>query len=415
MRFAGLVQGQDLALDLVVTAEEGYRAYNSSRNGLLGGNGQVNAKSGTTVALHFTFVEAGTNTPYALPQFYFTFSDLDERHGGTEKEMVAVEGFDKYYTNDDLSVVGRETEVPAFESVDFGSYADNDMHPDSPTPLQLTHAVSFQFLNKATFRATFIVSQQGDDIKGRNVVFSGISQLVFCKEPSTYLDFRSAEVTSNNLGGLGPNLNDAEEIRYSRVGVFEGGALDLVVTADKDISQNWTYKPWNVSQNGLNGEFGIVNLFSGEERHDSEVHLHFAIVQSGTSTPVVLDAFAFMFFDFDTGLHEQQIEYVELSPTQPGFGGGAGFASYLVTGTTELNITEQDELGCYKFTATKHGTAADNPTSSMMLAREEADRSVAFTFRKSAEFRVTFGITPNGYNTGRNLMFAGQDMYLMCD
>lgn len=414
IRFSNLVQGQDV--DLVITAIDGYEPYNVSRNGILGGNAQINTKSGSTVSLNFTFVDAGTYNPHSMPLFYITFSDLDERHGGAEKEMIAVEGFVKYFTNDDLSVVGANTSAPAFESVDYGNYADNELQQDSPEAVRLTHAVTYQFSDKATFRATFIVTKDGNDEKGRNVLFSGISQLVFCQEPSTYLDFGTATVAMNNLGGTGPNNNSNQtgELRYSSIATFAGENLDLLVTAEKDAGLGWDYTPWNASQNGRHGVFGIVNLWSGPSQANSEVHLHFTIVKTGTTTPVTLDAFAFMVFDFDTGLHEQQIEYVELFPTQAGFAGGPGFASFIATATSELNITDLPN-GQKRFQASRHGTQADNPLSSQMLAREEADRAVVFTFRNTSEFRLTYGITPNGFNTGRNLMFAGQDMYLMCD
>jgi hypothetical protein len=85
-----------------------------------------------------------------------------------------------------------------------------------------------------------------------------------------------------------------------------------------------------------------------------------------------------------------------------------------VTATTEILI-EDLENGAKRFSATVHGTEADNPTTAQMLAREEADKSVVFTFRKTPKFKATFGVTTAGQNTGRNFMFSGQDMYLMCD
>merc|ERR1719291_1484419 len=111
-------------------------------------------------------------------------------------------------------------------------------------------------------------------------------------------------------------------------------------------------------------------------------------------------------FDFDCGLHEQQIEFIEMQPTEPGFAGGSGYASYIVTGTTEIKHISL-ENGLQRFEATKHGTEADNPVTSQMLAREEADRAIVFTFRKTSEFLLNFGITPTGFDTGRNLMFSG--------
>jgi len=127
-----------------------------------------------------------------------------------------------------------------------------------------------------------------------------------------------------------------------------------------------------------------------------------------------LPQFAFVIFDFDSGLHEQEVEYIEMKPNPPGFQGGSGYASYIVSENTEVAVSDADG-GAIRFSATKHGTGADNPTSAQSMARETTDKSVVFTFRKTSSFKITLGITPTGANTGRNFMFSGQDIYLMCD
>jgi len=408
----------------MITAEAGYTAHNSKRNGVLGANGQINIKSGTSISLTFTFVTEGTNNPYKMAEFYMTFSDIDERHGGKEKEKITVDGYTKFYTNDDLQLEdpnyianGHEA---AFVSSDYGNYEDNDFSPDSPDPLMLSHAVTYLFLNKSTFHATFSSNQNFRT--GRNVLFSGISQLVFCQEPSTFLDFKHATVTVNNLGGQGPMdaMGYPAEVRYGGIAnTSDGTILDLVITSDEEYG----YKASNVSKNGLNGDFGILNLFCGETHDESEVWLTFTLVKTGTNNPYQVNAFAFTVFDFDTGLHEQQIEYIDIGATAPGFDAvGTGYASYLVTPTTELEITEVPvdddsarDVGWKRFSATKHGTEADNPLTSQMSAREEKDKAVVFTFRKTSRWRMTLGIKATGFDSGRNFMFAGQDMYMMCD
>jgi hypothetical protein len=423
IRYRKLVHGQ--AVDLMIVSDPGYTAHNSKRNGILGGNGQINAKSGTAAGLTFTFVEEGTNNPHVMSEFYMTFSDIDERHGGMEKEKIVVDNFDKYYTNDDLQLEDPDYEAnghePTFVSSDYGNYADNGLSPDSPDAVLLSHSVTYLFTNKASFHVEFTIEETRDFNKGRNVLFSGVSQLVFCKEPSTMLDFKNATVTVNNLGGKGPMVGVPDEIRYSGIATAsDGTVLDLVATADEEYG----YGPSNVSQNGRHGEFGIINLFCGPTKTASEVYVTSTIVESGTSTPFQLEAFAFTVFDFDMGLHEQQIEYVDMRPTTPGFDVvGTGYASYIVTKGTELDVSivakaddwSGHDLGWTRFSATKHGTESDNPSSSQMMAREVADKSVSFTYRKTSTFTMTLGITATGYNSGRNFMFAGQDMYLMCD
>jgi hypothetical protein len=281
--------------------------------------------------------------------------------------------------------------------------------------------VTYLFTKKSSFHATFSVEETKNFNKGRNVLFSGISQLVFCQEPSTFLHFENSTVTVNNLGGKGPMVGVPDEIRYSEIATdHDGTVLDLVVTAD----EVYGYVPSNVTKNGVHGQFGIVNLFCGPTKTSSEAYVTFKIVRTGTNDAYQLDAFAFTVFDFDTGLHEQQIEYVDMRATTPGFDAvGTGYASYIVTSTSELEVSTVSkgvdptgkDVGWKRFSATKHGTEADNPTTSQNMAREIADKSVVFTFRKTSTFSMTLGITPTGYDSGRNFMFAGQDMYLMCD
>jgi len=409
IRYRNLVQGQ--SVDLVVTVAAGYEPHNSSKNGILGGNGQINAMSGETVPLTFSFVDEGTDTPFTMPKFYITFSDIDERHGGGEYETIKVDGYTKYYTNDDLKIVDDGLPVPTFASSDFGNFEDNKFNPNSPTPSQLSHAVTYLFIDKATFHATYRVVSKSDTHRGRNILFSGISQLVMCQDPSTYLLFANSTVTANNLGGKGP-LSGPEELRYSNIGAYLGQELDLVVTADMDYG----YKVSNASQNGRHGDFGHINLWCGETETNSEAYMTFTLVQTGTNTPVTVEQFAFVVFDFDSGLHEKQVEYVDLIPNQPGFEGGSGYSSYIVTETSEVAVLDGvAPNGKTRFKATKHGTESDNPATSQMLAREVSDKSVVFTFRRASHFTMTLGITPTGVDSGRNFMFSGQDMYLMCD
>merc|ERR1719453_2221985 len=135
-----------------------------------------------------------------------------------------------------------------------------------------------------------------------------------------------------------------DEIRYSGIATSsDGTVIDIVLTADEDYG----YQPTNVSQSGLHGDFGIINLFCGPTKEASEVYVTFKIVRTGTLDAYQLDAFAFTVFDFDTGLHEQQIEYVDMRPTTPGFDAvGTGYASYIVTSSTELavsNVNKDDD------------------------------------------------------------------------
>lgn len=97
----------------------------------------------------------------------------------------------------------------------------------------------------------------------------------------------------NNLGGSGPNLGQAKEIRYSNVGTFGDDPFDLVVTVAGGRDSSYTAK--TPSDNGKNGDFGQINLKNGET-----VDLNFEI-QDVDGHPLNLKSFYFSFFDLDQG------------------------------------------------------------------------------------------------------------------
>ena len=76
-------------------------------------------------------------------------------------------------------------------------------------------------------------------------------------EGSVSIDFSNAELTHNNLGGMGPDYDDPPDtptLIFSGIGSQGDSVLDLVVSAPND------YSPWATSSNKINGDFGQINL-----------------------------------------------------------------------------------------------------------------------------------------------------------
>ena len=80
-----------------------------------------------------------------------------------------------------------------------------------------------------------------------------------CFKNEVLLDFHTANLTVNNLGGRGPNTGKAEEMRFSRVGQIDSEDLDLVITA-YNSSQYYGV----ATSNGKSGEFGQTNQAVGK-------------------------------------------------------------------------------------------------------------------------------------------------------
>ena len=88
--------------------------------------------------------------------------------------------------------------------------------------------------------------------------------------PFVPISFSHAKLTANNLGGMGPNIDDEKILRYQNVATLEEyGNIDLVV-------QNLTtYEPFKAAENGLSGVLGKVNMKQG-----TSVDLRYHLVYS---------------------------------------------------------------------------------------------------------------------------------------
>lgn len=136
----------------------------------------------------------------------------------------------------------------------------------------------------------------------------------------------------NNLGGQGPDLNQAEEIRYAGIGSYGAESFDLVVTTRSE------YTPKRSAFNGQNGMFGQINLAVG-----SSVDLIFEL-KNQANQPLKLNSFYFSFFDIDEGNGNH--EKICLATN-------AYYATHLAPGTTEIDVVELDGQTC--FVSTQRG------------------------------------------------------------
>jgi len=229
--------------------------------------------------------------------------------------------------------------------------------------------------------------------------------------------FFNAQVTDNNLGGVGPNkTSGAQEIRYSNV----ADEIDLVLSIDtthqakpyvtnptcKDAAGNKCVigkdagcpKPGMTcgdDNNGFSGKFGQVNVKGG-----TSVAMKFTLVDAGTENPVDIapgQTVFFSVFDFDSsivGAHE----YVDF--TTP-------LDSHRTTPTTTVKLTGDDKH-LYAQSG-RQGDDSDNPTDPLNMTQLQLDSAVWVTYTGRNTWGMTFGESGNPKGKGgRNLMFAGR-------
>lgn len=200
------------------------------------------------------------------------------------------------------------------------------------------------------------------------------------------LDFAAATKGQNNLGGQGPDTG-AEEMRY--VNVYPG--VDLVITSLT------AYEPLQGNGNAGMPDF-MANGFGGlVVRWGTTTDFKFQFVDTGTSTPHVLDEVHMAFFDLDSA--DAGAEIVQ----------GKGYNGYVTDLDTSLTASLSD--GRTKFAGTQ---SVPNPTSPGVATDAQRKASVMFFFKQKSEFEIKFGFEPLGTFTAAGqqalLLFSGSSV-----
>jgi hypothetical protein len=238
-----------------------------------------------------------------------------------------------------------------------------------------------------------------------------------CKGEVDLNDFFDSALTHSNLGGRGPQ-DGVPNIRYEGIGVKDGVAYDMVVTATSD------YTPAEVLLNGydcgatptvagtdplcINGRLGAISVTKG-----TSVDLQISFQDSRTQNPLTLTSFLFFIFDVDQ-FNSKMKEKVYIT----GFSG-----TPIVANGTEVNVvTEAD--GRTSINSRQEGTAADNPSDPVRLGTvagvDQKKRSVAFLFENTDTITLTFEVTCDACaattagEIGRTFLFGGDTNLVTC-
>lgn len=194
--------------------------------------------------------------------------------------------------------------------------------------------------------------------------------------------------TVNNLGGLGPEAGEPM-LYFTNFTMFEGHAVDLLIT---NITE---YIPKKTEENGLHGDFLMINVMSG-----TNVTLLFQLFELGTRNPYHAPGLILDCLDLDTAADGMSVESVTVD----------GLTAYSVSKESEISVTRAGHgmfPGALSFTATTAGNKDDNPEDADDLTDEQLARTVSFHFDSgSSTFYMNLMVAPKGHG-GRKFIFAG--------
>lgn len=217
-------------------------------------------------------------------------------------------------------------------------------------------------------------------------------QYIACNPPFM-MSFSEASTVVSNLGGKGPDQGE-EMVKFTNVFPWSNSSVDLEVTVDG------AYWPNNNTKNGLNGEFGNINLKAGAS---SSFRLKF--FKGNTTELWTAPPFFFSVFDMDQG----RMGAIERIMVQ-------GYTWFKVGGISEVRPKEPNTLEDPKeelndtisFQSSTWGVEMDNPQHPLALSARQLNRTVTWMMPSISEFVMTYTVSPG--LGGRNFLFGGASM-----
>jgi len=201
------------------------------------------------------------------------------------------------------------------------------------------------------------------------------------KDNERYLKLET--VTNNNLGYAGPGedsggkeddrLSRPPNIRYERALDVGGAAADLVIFPKSP------YSPCDVGLNGAASPWlGSISVKSG-----ASVVLEFALVDTKTGAPVVVEDLALKFFDMDQGSEGKSSEVVSAK----------GFKHFRVIHDTAIVSATDEESGVTMFHAgaLAEGAQAGDPRNT---TEPQEQKSLTLVYSRMSKVDLSLEVSP---------------------
>jgi hypothetical protein len=295
-----------------------------------------------------------------------------------------------------------------FVSSATGTTSDNPSDPDALTAEQASKSMKLFFSpTNGYFDATFSASYIGPPPSP-----SPPADCTPRVELDLYAGCTNGRAAVENLGGLGPDTGVPEELRYARVGTFNGRPFDLVVTL---IGGSLTPPPANRPPvySGCSGRFGMVAILAG-----TQVDLQFTFRDSATNAPVILPSFAFSLFDLDVTERVQVDGYSGYTLRQPetnvvdlGVGSCEAQGSFSTPCRAFRSCRLRDSECVYPTDicpGPSCSTQVPNPEDPNSLDERQQASAVTFDFESRSSFNVRWGVAMQQVQSyGARMFFAG--------
>lgn len=143
--------------DLVITlnASAKYKAGHVSDNGIHGKYGQISMEGGTEAEFTFRIIDPATKKPKKVKKQEFTFLDLDQSAGVTNREYIKVRDVAQVWLTKNTEILVSEVDgTKQYTSSVEGDGHDNPRDPLALTVQQKNRAVTMEFRDFSELKVT---------------------------------------------------------------------------------------------------------------------------------------------------------------------------------------------------------------------------------------------------------------------
>jgi len=208
---------------------------------------------------------------------------------------------------------------------------------------------------------------------------------------SKYPFFATAELTHNNLGGLGPDSGEESFVITQVLG-------SMPVRMKFTVADGCTYngKP---EKNAFEGGVASISVLGAET-----LFLNVEVLDA-SDAPLHLSRFFLTVLDIDagsvTGDGEEPDEMADIEEVT-----FVNISSYYLTSGANIKVSGQG-TGNITFVANLTGNGGDNPTSPWNLTKLQMERSAMVEFRKTQRFAMSFSVKNKHASSGRQFLISG--------
>jgi len=222
----------------------------------------------------------------------------------------------------------------------------------------------------------------------------------FCASTNAQHALSLSKPAANNLGGMGPNYGDAEEMRYDKVTTIDGKDVHLIITTDSTYkTKNNRFKAKNTDGNAFiakyngGGTAGRSDVMAIGSLAKGEFTFKFSFVDDDDAE-VVIPFLPLTFFDLDgSTAREAGGKSYEVVTTKD----SAGIES--VVGSKVVDVCAGDDC-----TANSAKVEITIPNDFNHMSDETKKAAVTFFFEGKSSFDITYTLNYEH----RVFLFKGQ-------